>query len=99
MNIKTFAELKRALTVGTKIKLVDSSLPNNKRLGVVRAVIKQQTNAVKLEGGSWLGLGSTGEKASDFSFFEGGFLHSWDKGTGFQGFNRYQFCDEGVNKS
>ena len=89
MKIQSFAQLKRELKIGTVIRLVDSSIQDHKGLNVDRAVIKKQTNAIKLDNGSWLGLGSTGEKASDFSYFDGGFLHEWDKGTGFQGFNKY----------
>jgi len=88
MNIQNFAQLKRALTVGTKIKLIDSSLKTHKHLGQVRAVIKQQTNAVKLEGGSWLDLGSMGVKAGNFSFQENGFTMSWHEGKDYL---RYEF--------
>jgi len=73
-----YAELKRKLTVGTKLTLVDTNLTGHKYLNVTRKIIKQQTNAVKLEGGSWLGLGSTGEKASDFSFQDNGFTFEKD---------------------
>lgn len=78
MQIKSFSELKRSLTVGTKLKLIKSHIPNHKYLNTVREVIKQQTNAVKLEGGSWLGLGSTGETAKNFKFHENGFTVVWD---------------------
>ena len=89
MKLQSFAELKRVLIEGTVIRLIDSSINNHKGFNKDRAVVKAQTNAVKLSDGSWLGLGSTGEKAGDFSFFDGGFKHEWDKGTGFQGFNTY----------
>ena len=71
--IQTFAELKRELTVGKKLQLVETNVPNHKYLNTVREVIKQQTNGVKLEGGSWLDLGYMGAKANNFTFQEGGF--------------------------
>ena len=68
-----YAELKRKLTVGTKLTLLESNIPNHKYLNTTRKIVKQQTNGIRLEGGSWLGLGSTGEKAEDFSFQNNGF--------------------------
>ena len=66
--MKTFAELKRALTLGKKITLLWADRTNHKYLGTTREIVKVQTNAIKLEGGSWLGLGSTGETAKNFLF-------------------------------
>lgn len=77
MNIKSFAQLKRELKVGTKIMLIDTHLHNHKGLHIEREVVKQQTNAVKFNDGSWLGLGSTGEIASMFSFDGDKFTLSW----------------------
>lgn len=56
MQINTLADFKRYLaTPEAKIKLVSApTMPNHKYLGVTRGVAKLQTNAVKLEGGSWL---------------------------------------------
>jgi len=60
---------------------------NHKNLNIPRRIIKKQTNAIKFEGGSWLGLGSTGEKASDFSFDDNTFtVKGIDKGE----FIKYQ---------
>lgn len=94
MTIQTFAELKRTLSEGTVLRLIDSSIKDHKGLNKDRAVSKVQTNAIKLDDGSWLGLGSTGERACDFSYFENGFKHEWDKGTGFQGYNVYLFIEQ-----
>lgn len=71
--IKSFAALKRTLTPGTRLVLVETNLAGHRALNVVRTVVKQQTNAVKFSDGSWLYLGATGEKAGDFSFQEDGF--------------------------
>jgi hypothetical protein len=52
----TFADIKRRLTVGTKLKLVrhDWLKPDSPlKLGTVRAIIKRQSNAIQFEGGSW----------------------------------------------
>lgn len=80
MNIQSFAQLKRELKVGTKVTLIDTNMLNHKALGVEREVIKQQTNAVKFSGGSWLGLGSTGEVASDFTFSGDTFTYTMPDG-------------------
>lgn len=80
MKITNFAQLKRELQEGMKLKLIASSNPNHKYLGKTRAIIKKQTNAIQFEGGSWFGLGSTGEKASNFLFFDGGFTFKEDDG-------------------
>jgi hypothetical protein len=76
MKPTNFNQLKNYLQVGMKLKLVDTSMKNHKYLGVERAIIKKQTNSIKFEGGSWMGLGSMGEKASDFTFQENGFTYT-----------------------
>jgi len=86
MTITSFAQLKRELKPGVSLKLIDTNLDNHKSLGIVRKIILQQTNAVKFEGGSWLGLGSTGEKSSEFAFQENGFTYD----------NRAKYPDYGV---
>ena len=77
--IKTFAQLKRDLKVGAILTLVKAENKNtkypHKYLNIPREIIKQQTNAVKLEGGSWLGLGSTGETAKDFEYIGCTFMY------------------------
>lgn len=72
--IQTFAELKRALQVNTELKLVWSEIPNHKYLNTIRKIEKVQSNGVRFEGGSWLGLGMYGEKANDFKYTNNGFL-------------------------
>jgi len=74
MTITSFAQLKRELKPGVSLKLVDTNINKHKSLGIVRKIVIQRTNAVKL-GDSWLGLGSTGEKASEFTFQENGFTY------------------------
>lgn len=91
MKPKNFNQLKNFLQVGQKIKLVGASDKNHRYLNTERIIIHKQTNAVKLEGGSWLGLGSTGEKANEFTFQENGFTYEWDKGTGYAGFLKYEY--------
>lgn len=71
--IKTFAELKRELYEGRELKLIWAADSNHKKLGLTRAIKKQQTNAVMFEDGSWLGLGNTGETAKNFTYQDNGF--------------------------
>lgn len=93
MKPTNFNQLKNYLQVGMKLKLIASSMKDHKYMGMERPIIKKQTNAIKFEGGSWFGLGSTGEKASDFTFQENGFTFTWDKGTGFEGFLQYEYVN------
>lgn len=93
MKPTNFNQLKNYLQEGMRLKLVDSSMKEHKFLGQERAIIKKQTNAIKFEGGSWFGLGSTGEKASDFSFENNGFTYTWDKGEAFSGFLKYEYVN------
>lgn len=81
MNYPTnFNQLKSYLQEGMTLTLIYSSLPDHKALNIPRKIEKKQTNAIKFEGGSWLGLGSTGEKAKDYTFkdntftYDGGFI-------------------------
>ena len=76
MSFNNFKQLKDKLKVGDSLTLTYAVFKNDKvsdkilaRINKPRLIIKKQTNAIKLEDGSWLGLGSTGEKASNFLFF------------------------------
>lgn len=75
-----FNQLKNYLQEGMSLALIESSKPDHPHLNKTRKIIKKQTNAIKFEGGSWLGLGSTGEKAKDYTFnndtftYDGGFI-------------------------
>ena len=73
MKLSSFAQLKRELKPGIELKLVDCNIPGHKMLGVARKIIVQQSNAIKFSDDSWLGLGSTGETAKDYTFQENGF--------------------------
>lgn len=93
--IKTFAELKRELYEGRRLKLVWTADSNHKKLGLIRAIAKKQTNAIKFEDGSWLGLGSTGETAKNYLFHEDGFtfLQENHRTKELEPLLRYQFID------
>jgi ribosomal protein L14 len=70
--MKTFADIKRQLNEGAKLKLIrhDWLKPNMPlKIGAVRKIIKRQSNAIQFEGGSWL----TFPKASDVLINEKGF--------------------------
>jgi|TARA_R110000787_G_scaffold187015_1_gene298762 hypothetical protein len=56
--MKTFADIKRALTKGKSLTMLRHDwIPNNNKLiGVKRKIITQQSNAIQFEGGSWLYL-------------------------------------------
>jgi hypothetical protein len=71
--IHNYSELKRKLQVGTELELIYAKVEGHKYLNSIRKIDKVQTNGVKFEGGSWLGLGMYGEKASDFGYTENGF--------------------------
>ena len=47
--MKTFSELKRNLTIGKKLKMIKSSLPNNKLLNIEREICAIQTNGISLK--------------------------------------------------
>lgn len=91
MKPTNFNQLKNYLQIGMKLKLIATNLKNHKYLNSERKIIKKQTNAIKFEGGSWFGFGSTGEKASDFTFNSNGFTYTFDKGTNFEGYLTYQY--------
>lgn len=73
-NITNLSQLKKALTVGTKLK-IKYATPVPKLDGTTRAIKKVQSNAIQFENGSWLYW----EKASRYEFFEGGFSVFWDE--------------------
>jgi len=76
---KTFSQLKRDLQQGTIITLINVECKNNKlhkNLNIPRKIEKKQTNAIKLEGGSWLGLGSNGETAKNFEYIDDSFTYT-----------------------
>jgi len=76
---KTFSQLKRDLQQGTIITLIKVERKNNKlhkNLNIPRKIEKKQTNAIKLEGGSWLGLGSNGETAKNFEYIDDSFTYT-----------------------
>lgn len=55
--MKSFADIKRALTEGTTLTMVShDTMPNGQLIGLTRKIIKRQTNAIQFEGGSWLYL-------------------------------------------
>lgn len=63
--MKNLAELKRRLTPNVKVLLLWSKHPH-KYIAKRRSIIKQQTNAIMFEGGSWLYW----EKANNYRFFK-----------------------------
>jgi hypothetical protein len=53
--MKSFADVKRRLQVGTKLKMVRNDwYPSGKLINLVREIEKVQTNAIMFAGGSWL---------------------------------------------
>lgn len=53
--MNSFADVKRRLQVGTKLKMVRNDwYPNGVLMNVVREIETRQTNAIKFAGGSWL---------------------------------------------
>jgi hypothetical protein len=58
--MKTFSDIKKKLVEGNSLTMIRHDwYPQGKLIGVTRDVIKKQTNAVQLEGGSWLRLDKT----------------------------------------
>lgn len=47
--MKTFSDLKRDLTIGTKLTMIKSALPNNKLLNIEREICATQTNGISLK--------------------------------------------------
>ena len=55
--MKNFADVKKRLEVGAKLKLIrhDWVKPGGKlEVGAVREIVRRQSNAIQFEGGSWL---------------------------------------------
>ena len=54
-KMRSFANLKRTLNEGVYLTMIQHDLmPNNKLIGLKRKIIKRKSNAIQLEGGSWL---------------------------------------------
>jgi hypothetical protein len=72
--MKTFADVKRRLQVGTKLKLVRNDwFPTGKSINSVREIVARQTKGIKFSGGrSWLYFPSAKEvvieSENSFSF-------------------------------
>ena len=55
--MKTFADIKRKLVEGNALTMIRHDwYPQGKLIGVTRDIVKRQSNAIQLEGGSWLYL-------------------------------------------
>ena len=53
--MKSFSSIKKALNEGVFLTMVQHDLmPSIKLLGLKRKIVKRQSNAIQLEGGSWL---------------------------------------------
>ena len=53
--MKTFADIKRKLIEGNALTMIRHDwYPQGKLMNVTRDIVKRQTNAIQLEGGSWL---------------------------------------------
>ena len=53
--MKTFADIKRKLIEGNALTMIRHDwYPQGKLINVTRDIVKRQTNAIQLEGGSWL---------------------------------------------
>jgi len=62
--MKTFADIKRKLIEGNSLTMTRHDWhPQGKLMNVCRDIIKRQSNAIQLEGGSWLYLD---KKAADY---------------------------------
>jgi len=62
--MKNFADIKRKLIEGNSLTMTRHDwYPQGKYMGVSRDIIKRQSNAIQLEGGSWLYLD---KKAADY---------------------------------
>ena len=58
--MKTFADIKRKLIEGNDLTMIRHDwYPQGKLINVTRDIVKRQTNAIQLEGGSWLYLDKT----------------------------------------
>jgi hypothetical protein len=55
--MKNFADIKRKLIEGNALTMIRHDwYPQGKLMGVTRDIVKRQSNAIQLEGGSWLYL-------------------------------------------
>jgi hypothetical protein len=55
--MKNFADIKRKLIEGNALTMIRHDwYPQGKLIGVTRDIVKRQSNAIQLEGGSWLYL-------------------------------------------
>jgi len=55
--MKTFSDIKRALTEGSTLTMIKHDwYPNAPMIDKPRKIIKRQSNAIQFEGGSWLHL-------------------------------------------
>ena len=62
--MKTFSDIKRKLIEGNALTMIRHDwYPQGKLMGITRDIIKRQSNAIQLEGGSWLYLD---KKAADY---------------------------------
>ena len=53
--MKTFADIKRALTEGVNVTMVKHEwYPASELIGKQRKIVKRQSNAIQFDGGSWL---------------------------------------------
>lgn len=77
MKIENLSQLKKALNVGTALKIEYANTNAFQRAtlnGTTRKIIKKQSNGIQFENECWLFW----EKASRYSFFDGGFSVYWD---------------------
>lgn len=62
--MKTFSDIKRKLVEGNALTMIRHDwYPQGKLIGVTRDIVKRQSNAIQLEGGSWLYLD---KRAADY---------------------------------
>jgi hypothetical protein len=55
--MKTFSDIKRKLVEGNSLTMTRHDWsPQGKLIGLTRNIVKRQTNAIQLDGGSWLYL-------------------------------------------
>jgi len=55
--MKTFSDIKRKLVEGNSLTMTRHDwYPQGKLIGLSRDIVKRQSNAIQLEGGSWLYL-------------------------------------------
>lgn len=84
MRPQNLAQLKRYLQVGMSLTLVDfNNGESHPGLNIPRKIKQALSNQIQFDNGSWLGLGATGERASDYTFTSEGFTYDggWVKMT------------------